>query len=196
MTQVVSDFDKLNDSVMASTIYQKKSFLFAAGWWLRAKYGFKKYPKEYETAKRLMGTRSVVFGVPRWPKKREKGPLSNEMFVFYRLMEASLTNEENNIDYHVNSLLTSFHHTYTKYLERAVCESLWWDVVAETPTNSYSHDSVLLAEDVYKKEDFTLTLAILCDSLEDCGYDYELNHLRTGRHTPACPVIRKIAGVK
>jgi hypothetical protein len=190
--------EELRRSYEASTINTKKAAIFAIGWWLRKLHGFKKYPDCYKAAKSNVGIKSVVFGVPRWPKKYETGPLQRQMEMFYRLMEQSLHNEEWKINNLAEQLLfrkQTYYHTHVK-LE--LCQELWWDCATDLKqcgVQAYSFDSRALACRVFDEEDFDVGVQILCDSLDDTGHGFESDHLRTGKHTPGCPVLRKIAGI-
>ncbi len=200
MSEMLTPLERLRRSLEASTILQQKSFIFSVAWWLRKVHGFKKYPDCYNAAKKFIGTKSVVFNVPRWPKKIERGPLQQAMQMFYQLLEQSLHNEEWRILNLAGQLLLQESWYYHKHVKLAICVELWHDAVTDMKqcgTQPYSSDSRALAMKVVNDE--LLDKAehfILCDSLEDSGHNFELSHLRTGKHTPACPVLRKIAGIK
>lgn len=199
MAEVLTRMEQLRRSYEASTINTKKAFVFAVGWWLRKLHGFKKYPDCYKAAKDNVGVKSLVFNVPRWPKKYERGPLQRQMEMFYRLMEQSLHNEDWRINSIAEQLLlrkTPYYHTH---VNMDICGELWEDCATDLKqcgVQAYSADSRAVACRVFDTEDFEEGIWILCDSLDDSGHDFESGHLRTGKHTPACPVLRKIAGIK
>lgn len=199
MTVALTPIEKLRRSQEASNINVKKAFIFAAGWWLKKKHGFKKYPDAYKAAKDNIGMKSLVFNVPRWPKKYPDGPLGKQMQIFYQLMEHSLSNQDWRIDNLVGQLCLTDLNYYHKHISREICHELWWDSVTDVSLMTkqpLSTDSRALARQVFESEDFEQPMWVLCDSLIDTGHDFEASHLRTGKHTPACPILRKIAGIK
>lgn len=201
MTRTQEQQKKIEEAVKAATINQKKAFIFAFGWMLRKRYKFMKYPEAYNAAKKFIGTRSLVFGIPPWPKKFERGPLQTQMRMFYQLMEQSLENDDWRIDGLINNLIIWPSSYYHKHVDLKTADAVWFDTVLEQPIKSpsvpYSSDSVALAVKLFETEKFDQPEHwLLCDSLEDSGHDFEMDHLRTGIHTPACPVLRKIAGIK
>ncbi len=198
MAEVLSRIEKLQRSLDASTIQVQKSFIFSVGWWLKKLHGFKKYLDCYKAAKDNVGVKSLVFNVPRWPKKYETGPLQRQMEMFYMLMEQSLHNEEWRVKNLAEQLLLVRSFYYHKHVTELLCQELWEDCATDLGqmTNfPLSADSRSMAKKVFESEDFELPVQILCDSLMDTGHDFESDHFRTGKHTPACPILRKIAGI-
>jgi hypothetical protein len=183
----------------ASTVQQRKAFIFAAGWLYREKYGLKKYPDAYAAARKNIGVKSLIFGVPRWPKKFERGPQQAELNNFYQLMERSLENNERAVERVVRSLIGyeggTYHHDYVSYKDVI---AVFIDTMTTMPSVSmpYTEDSKRMAFEAFDKEKFGVEIMVLADSLEESGHCFESDHLRTGKHTPACPVLRKIAGIK
>lgn len=170
----------------ASTI-QLKSFNFALAYQLKA-VADQKFGDLYKIAKNNLGYRPVMFGLNRWWKKMMGNRVDTNYLFAYGLLR-SLENIPKSLWYQTRSyqsqLRCDFHDQ--------IVDRVWTDMTIsmKLAVSRYTEPVRQIATKFWDDEDQGV-LPILADALEDQSAYFEAAHLRSGFHSPACPVVLRI----
>lgn len=192
---------KLVKSIEAADIRVKKAFFFGCAWKIKTTQRVELYHGEYQIAKKEIGRKSLIFGIPKTPKLYRKNRKvvypSRQESLFYTFLYRSILNDEAYFTGLILRMVEGMSALVTGMLSSQMCAELWLDCVTEieSPATAYSPWSRGLAKAAFESEDFGVGMNILADSLLDSGHDAEAEHMRLGKHSPACPVLRRVAGV-
>ncbi len=167
---------------------QLKNWAFALGYLVKPRlHGeFVEYAKLYKEAKSNLGCKSLPFELGT-PIYHDPGSLG---CLFRLSMLVSLEVIENQIRGKTRLLRVKSH----SYIHEAILDREWAHVatdVSRCKANYHRNTKHVAAQ--FWEEEKSDALFVLSDSLEE--YDdatFEAEHLRTGHHGPACPIIQRI----
>lgn len=144
----------------------------------------------YRLAKQNLGFDSIIFGLNTKMLKAQKEVRHDpDMRMAWSLLCDTLRNDGNGGRYILEDLCRRGSLRMHDRMFKAVFD----DCSFELPNSNYPIEVVMIAKDVWEREDWKL-FPILIDALgENPGYEKEIDHLKSGIHTPGCPLLWHLA---